>query len=402
MVDANAVPMGVVPAPAGVVQTYLSQALSILKKHGFVGAEKAASQMVALLDDVKDVDTGRVLAIADTIQYMEDFNALVRTRIQGMDVGQRYQEITDTFDSIREDSKILASQLEDGEISWKEKAQQKWMQTTRGDPAERFFKIRTTYLKVAKDTNEQLDLEAEILEGYQQFRFAVKEAETRAYEVMAIQDGVMKNSQAVWEQASGAVTAYAGADLAEKSKLELARDTAQAAFLKQEKKYDLLKRVAENLKIGYNVGETLMAKLQQTHDVKEQVYTQGVTFFSTNEHVFTFMAAVYQSQHGLHEATQAMVAGANKGLEDVAQLGGKLEDAGLEVAYGATINAQSVQALVDSIVDFQTRQRGLIAQHREEATRSAAEVQRIVDAGKERYLDAVTAYTKPVLTALPQ
>ena len=39
--------------------------------------------------------------------------------------------------------------------------------------------------------------------------------------------------------------------------------------------------------------------------MKDQVYRRSVTFFTTNEHVFTILGAVYTSQHGLHEATQS-------------------------------------------------------------------------------------------------
>lgn len=53
-----------------------------------------------------------------------------------------------------------------------------------------------------------------------------------------------------------------------------------------------------------------------------------MTFFTTNEHVFTILGTVYTSQQGLHEvtaATEAMKEGLNKGLEDVAELGRELE-----------------------------------------------------------------------------
>ncbi len=67
----------------------------------------------------------------------------------------------------------------------------------------------------------------------------------------------------------------------------------------------------------------------------------SVTFFTTNEHVFSILATVYTSQHGLHEATastEAMKAGVNKGLEDVAELGRELERAALKAGYGSTIS----------------------------------------------------------------
>ncbi|MEO6596400.1 MAG: hypothetical protein ABIP94_16745, partial [Planctomycetota bacterium] len=47
-----------------------------------------------------------------------------------------------------------------------------------------------------------------------------------------------------------------------------ARDQAQNAFQKEDRSFQLLKDVAENLAIGYDVGKTLVAKLKQTHDAR--------------------------------------------------------------------------------------------------------------------------------------
>jgi hypothetical protein len=135
-----------------------------------------------------------------------------------------------------------------------------------------------------------------------------------------------------------------------------------------------LKDVAENLAIGYDVGETLVTKLKQTHDVKDQVYRRAVTFFSTNEHVFTILGTVYASQHGLHEATQATEAlkeGANKGLEDVAKLGRSLERAALKAGYGSTINPASLEKLVQAITDFQVESLTTIAELRRESEKNS-------------------------------
>ena len=48
-------------------------------------------------------------------------------------------------------------------------------------------------------------------------------------------------------------------------------------FEQEDRSFQLLKDVAENLSIGYDVGETLVLKLRQTHNVKDQVYRRSVT-----------------------------------------------------------------------------------------------------------------------------
>ena len=143
--------------------------------------------------------------------------------------------------------------------------------------------------------------------------------------------------------AQEALDNYTGTDEGGKSQLELGATKHARRYEDEDETYQLLKDIAENLEIGYDVGETLITKLKQTHDVKERVYRRAVTFFTTNEHVFTILGTVYQSQHGLHEvtqATEAMKDGVNKGLEDVADLGRELERAALKAGYGSTIDPE--------------------------------------------------------------
>lgn len=384
------------------LQAYMDRAVGVLAKYNIVAREGEESQMAALLQDVVKVDEPKVLAIGHTLKHMGTFNQLVRENIEGMSIADRYNDITKMFDSIRDDSKTLVDQLSDGKIDWKEGVSQWWMKVRRGTPHQRFEKIRETYLDVTKDTQEHLQREDEILNAYMDFRGAVKEAEILAYEVLQVQTTVRSETEQKFRDAVTVVQGYQGGIQSEKSRLELSRDEAQRIFQAEDRKFQLIKDVAENLTVGYNVGETLITKLQQTHGVKDQVYRRSVTFFGTNEHVFTVMDAVYTSQHGLHEATQtlnAMKQGAEKGLEDIAALAGNLEKAAIQAGYGESISAVSVQKLVDAIVSFQTESVGLIAQARESATANAKEVQRVVEEGKEKYRAALEGFVKPA--ALP-
>ena len=175
------------------------------------------------------------------------------------------------------------------------------------------------------------------------------------------------------------------------------RDEARYRYEQEDETYQLLKDIAENLEIGYDVGETLITKLKQTHDVKERVYRRAVTFFTTNEHVFTILGTVYTSQHGLHEvtqATEAMKDGVNKGLEDVADLGRELERAALKAGYGSTINPESVQKLVDAISGFQIESLEMIADLRKESEESTKAIRKSVEEGKKKYQETLARHTR--------
>lgn len=383
-----------VPATIG-PQRYLDRALSVLKKFNVSPQADMTSEMIRLLDEVKFVDEAKVLAIANTVKYMSSFNQMVRDNVQNINVGNRYLDITQAFDSVREDSKTLINQLEDGKIGPMEKAQNLWMRMRRGTPSARFDQIADLYRDVSKDTKDQLDRENAIMDGYIDFRFALKEAEVTSRELYEKFLPDYEAAKTGLAEAQKTIDDYKGDDKAAQSRLELARDEARNVYEQADRTYQLLKDIAENLSISYDVGDTLITKLKQTHDVKDRVYRRSVTFFTTNENVFTVLGTVYTSQHGLHEATkshEAMKEGINKGIEDVSELGRDLERAAIKAGYGSTIKPESVEKLVRAISDYQVESLELIAELREESEENTAEIRRVVEEGKKRYQETLARY----------
>jgi len=379
------------------LQKYLDRALATVKSLGIGRRDEVPQELISLLDQVKSLDEARVLAIADVIKHMSTFNALVRDNVENITIGHRYLEITQMFDSIREDSKTLISQLDDGRIGLGEKMQNLWMRIRRGTPSARFERIIDSYRDVSKDTKDQLQRETAIMDAYIDFRFALKQAEVLAGEVLDKEIPILDAARKGLADAQAVVDGAKGADPTSYSKLELKRDEAREAFEKEDRNYQLLKDISENLRIGYDVGETLITKLKQTHDVKDRVFRRAVTFFTTNEHVFTILGTVYTSQHGLHEvtqATEAMKTGVNKGLEDVAEVGRELERAALKAGYGSTIKPESVQKLVDAISSFQIESLETIALLRRESEQNAKEIRRVVEDGKKRFQETLARHAR--------
>ncbi len=379
------------------MQGYLDKAVGVLEKFGVAGKQETPAELIRLLEEVRHVDEARAVAIANTIKYMSTFNQLVRDNVENINVGNRYLEISQMFDSIREDSKSLIHQLEDGKIGVTEKVANLWMRMRRGSPSARFEKIVDVYKDVCDDTKDQLEREETIMDGYIDFRFALKEAEILSRELLGKQLPNLDKAKTALAVAQKAVDDYNGDDESQQSRLELTRDEARNAFQNEDRTYQLLKDIAENLSIGYDVGETLVTKLKQTHDVKDQVYRRAVTFFTTNEHVFTILGTVYTSQQGLHEATQsteALKTGVNKSLEDVAELGRELEKAALKAGYGSTISPASLEKLVSAISDYQVESLQMIAELRKESEANAKEIRRVVEEGKKRYQETLARFAR--------
>lgn len=380
---------------------YLDQAVGVLNEFGIPLKQGEESQLAVLLQDVVDMDQPKVLAIAEVVKHMGTFNELVRQQLSGFTLGNRYEVIAQTFGSIRADAENLVKKTEQPKVTFGDKIGYQWMRFTRGRPDQRFDKIKAVYLDVSKESKNQLERETRIIDGYVNYRGAIKEAEIKAQELFERQTGVLTKSKTDFDKAVAAVTeATKDGQVASKvSALELERDLAQTQLQKEDRRYQLLKDVSEGLKISYNLGETLIGRLNQAHGVKEQVYRQSVTFFTTNEQVFSIMGALYNSLFGLNEATKTlanMKDGVRQGIEQIAGLGNKVLEAGIKEAYGPTVQAQSVRTLVDAMVLFQTNSYKMIADLRQQSTENAKTIETVVQDGKQRFANAINNYQAPV------
>ena len=366
---------------------YFDRAMTKLRDLGLVPGESEEAPVIALLNRLTELDEANVTAIARTLSQASLFNEVVREQVSSMKLGERYEKITDAFDSIREDAKSMVEQLEDGKIDTFERISNIWMKATRGDIAHRFDEIKETYLDVAKDSKEQIERELTILDAYQDFRGALKSSEVLALEVLSKAETEWDTARAELGKANDAVAAYEGDDLAERATLELARDEKVRELQYDEDRYQIAKDLTDNLTVGYNSSEFIMARLMQTTSAKERVYKQAVMFFGTNETVLTALSASFTGLFGLHESTkslEAMKEGVSKSLEDLADIGGKVQEAAVRAGYGPTIRADAVTKLVESVVTFQSRSREIIDEMRVLATRNAEEIRESVEDGKQR------------------
>lgn len=381
------------PAPAATPSgslsplQYLDRALSTLRDIGINPESETDAPINALLDQISGLSPDKVLVISRTLSQASNFNEVVRTQVQQMDIGERYEEITDAFNSIRDDAKTLVDQLADGKISFAENLSNKWRDMRRGTISDRFQDIRASYKDVARATKDQIEREQTILEAYRDFRGALKQAEVTALELLNVATEKLNAKKLALETASREVEANAGDDPAQKARLELARDERMREMQDEEKRFQIAKDLSDNLTVGYNTSEVIMARLVQTTNAKERVYAQSVSFFSTNESVLTALNASFTGLQGLHESTEtlnAMKEGINKSLETLADIGDTVQNEALKAGYGPTVAAASVKKLVDSVVNYQVHSREIISEMRDMSTKNSEEIRNAVEDGKRR------------------
>ncbi|WP_433963142.1 cell surface protein [Roseitalea porphyridii] len=366
---------------------YLDKAVNAIRDLGIWPEQQAEAPITSLLAQITELDETRVILIGRTLSQASAFNEVVREQVAAMKIGERYEDITKGFDSIRDDAKGMVDQLEDNKIDLFERASNVWMKVSRGDIASRFNKIRDTYLEVTSDTKDQIDREHTILEAYRDFRGALKQSEVMALEVLQTAEGRLREKKDILQKAADELAAYAGDVPADRARLEMARDERLREMQNEEKRYQIAKDLSDNLTISYNTSEVVMARLMQTTNAKERVYQQSISFFSTNETVLTALSASFTGMFGLHESTEtlnAMKEGMSKSLETLSEIGDKVQEEAIKAGYGPTVRADAVKKLVDSVVNFQEKSRGIINEMRVASTKNSAEIRDAVEDGKKR------------------
>ena len=152
-------------------------------------------------------------------------------------------------------------------------------------------------------------------------------------------------------------------------RVELARDEQLRNVQDEEKRYQIAKDLADNLTVSYNTSEVIMARLKQTTNAKERVYHQAISFFGTNESVFTALTASFTGLFGLHESTQtleAMKEGVSKSLEDLADIGGKVQEEAIKAQWAEVQN--QYQRRADLVPNLVATVKGYAAQEKDVLT----------------------------------
>ena len=110
---------------------YLDKATATLRDLGLMPAKIEDAPINALLQKITDLDQDRIAVIARTLGQASVFNEVVREQTQAMEIGERYRQIAEAFNSIRDDSKTMVDQIADAKIDLLERVTNVWMKISR-------------------------------------------------------------------------------------------------------------------------------------------------------------------------------------------------------------------------------------------------------------------------------
>ncbi|RYG94565.1 MAG: cell surface protein, partial [Alphaproteobacteria bacterium] len=95
---------------------YLDRAVSAIKDLGIWPEQPGEQPITGLLNEITGYDETKVILIGRTLTQASAFNDVVRSQVAAMNVGERYEDITNNFNSIRDDAKGMVDQLDDGKL----------------------------------------------------------------------------------------------------------------------------------------------------------------------------------------------------------------------------------------------------------------------------------------------
>jgi hypothetical protein len=378
-----------------VLSGHLQTAIDKIKDLGLTLVEPDAQPMTAILERVSDVGGGKAFVIARTLTTMQAFDALVSEKLRQVNYGDRFDKITDGFNTILEDARRQIAHEEEGRHSLSGFFGSMYAKVTRGDISQQFDEVKAVFKDVTDDAGKTIDTTRAILEAYTEARLALKEGQIAAIDLFDGMTVIHDAAKKALDDANAAVAA-APADMpsAERSKLELARDEKVAALRREDERLNIAKNAKEMLTVSYSVTETVFAKYNQFHQVLQSLYEKCVMFFSIQTPVVTALKGTLTGAAVVGELSRSQTAmedGISKSLEAIADLGDQALREGVRVANSNGIRVSSVKTLVDSIVAFQQEQYKIAAEARAAATKDADEIAGMVEEGKRKVADFMTS-----------
>lgn len=385
---------------------HVTRAMGILRDAGLTPTKTSTADnpLVTIMSDLAVLDEAAVVAIARTMAHMQNFNQLIMERAPDVKIGDRFEIIADSFDSIREDNAAMVARAEKGKRSIRDKVGERVMVFRRGTVLDRFKTISKTVQEVFKDLEAQIRLERGLTDGYRVMRIGLKEAQLMAEDLRdKARDQVEAALAAVQDLQQRVDEAT---DSRTKSDFELQRDNAMVVWQDADRRFQSAEDIYNNLSVAYGVGDSVIARLAQTTDAKERVFRQQVTFYSTNQLSMTVMGLTVNGIQGLSEGTRvsnALKKGSEDTLRGLAEIGSKVQEEALRAGYGATVSVEAVKQLNDAVLEYQRNSRQIIKEMRQLAADNTAALNQVVEESKSQMIELVHHQaTESTLPSMPE
>lgn len=365
----------------------LQKAIDTILALGLRDGVTTVSPLVAIIEDIKHAGPDEALFLARLATESVNFNDFVVRNVQGLEIGNVFQELTDNFASIRADAKQAVESVSEGERSFLDKLTSFWKESTKGTIAERFAEIVVKYDGVNGKLFEQVKKETQVIDAYKLFRLAQGQGVVVSLQLKKNHEVLLQEAVIAKDKAQADVDAAAGGDEIERARLMTVRDAAVDAHKRQDKAWQTAKDIAEDISNAHHVSDLIMKEAESTIEFKDRIYKRGVSFIGNNRSTIAAFSVSYTAKVGLADgvnALEAMTKGMNDSLNDLADLSGKANERAIKAGYGATIDPAAVERFATALMTELEETAPLIEKHRGEAAANAQTISDLVEDVRKR------------------
>lgn len=372
----------------------LQQAIDLVVSLGKRDGAQRSSAIVDIIDEIKDADEDAALFLARLASEGVAFNDFVMKSVQGLEIGNVYQDITAKFASIRKDAKeAIENVTDDGEEGFLDKLKAFWNSSTKGTVADRFKDIIELYDGVNNGLSAQVKSERKAVEAFKIFRLAQGQGVVVALGFKKKHEALLEEAKAAAAKAQSDIDAAAGLDEIERAKLKNVRDAAVDYQRRRENAWQTAKDIAEDISNGHNVSDMIVKDAEGAIDLKDRVFKRGVSLLGNHQATVAAFALNYAAKIGLADgvnALDAMTKGMNDSLNDLADLSGKVNERAIKSAYGTTVDPDAVDRFARAMLEEAETSISLIEQSRGEAAASSEKIADSVENLRKRFVEMST------------
>lgn len=375
----------------------LHNASRILSKIGIELQIDSLAQKATLaqIEELAVFGQDESLQLREVVENINSFDQLVANNLKSMNVGERYNDIRENFETILKD---LERKLKGADGSQNmgsklvERIQNKLVLWRRGSVKDRYDKIKVISESVFADSDSQIKHEQAIIEAYRDYREALRDSGTLAKIIKEraamARDSFKDEYTSLVDQLKEAQDS--NAETLAVALLQQQVDDIKRQFDAADRRHEIASSLEQKLTTTYGISDAVMTRYTQTAEVRERLQREAALYYSVNSGVMTTLMATFQQLEATNEGTQVLreiQKQQQKALDSLSRNGGlanKVVQEAQKVGMSVYFSAEDMRKLYASTVEFRINQARDYAKLRQERDANMIEVQKAIQEGQRK------------------
>lgn len=304
--------------------------------------------------------------LREVVESINSFDRLVTDNLESMNVGERYNDIRENFESIIKDLERKLKGAESNNVGAKivDRIQARLSHWRRGSIQDRFKKIKVISEAVYADSDAQIEHEKVIIEAYADYREALRDSGTLA---QIIKERATADCNVLKEKMTDLIEQLNAAQDAEEDILSIALiqqqlDEAKRNHGHADRRKEIATSLEQKLSTTYGISEAIMTRYTDTATVRDRLQRESALYYSVNQGVMTTLMATFQQLENINEGTQVlkqMQQQSKSAMESLHRHGGianKVIKQAQEVTLGTYFTHDDMRKLYQSTINFKSEQ----------------------------------------------